>query len=399
MPDKELKKQQDREHRNIFQRNSKYFTICVYALFEVVIATILIYLVVNWSKTKQMIAEIISILSPFFIGFFIAYVLNPLVKRINLLFQKKSIRDKISDKAKHLLSVLLSYLIGFGIIIVIMIYIVPQFGKSIEDLTSKSTEMYNAIIKFLNDIQKKYPDINLAFVQNKVSEFKPRLIDFGTNIVTNAFPLIFDISMSIVKSVINIILAIVISVYILLDKKLLIRNAKRLMYSILPKKKADYFCSTASKCNTIFSGFIFGKLIDSLIIGFLCFILMTILRLPYAVLLGTFVGITNMIPYFGPFIGAVPGLVIFLLLDPVQAIIFGILVFVLQQFDGLYLGPKILGESTGLKPIWVIFAITVGGAYFGVIGMFLGVPVVAVIAFLLDEFMHRQLKKRNIKNL
>ena len=399
MSEKQSKPQKEREQKNIFERNSKYFTVCVYALFEIVIATVLIYLVVNWPKTKQTIAEVINILSPFFMGFFIAYVLNPLVKRLNFLLQHKRIKYKLNNKARLALSILLSYIIAFGIIVVIMIYIVPQFIKSIQDLTGQTTAMYDAVFDFLNDIQSKHPDLNLALIEEKINDFKPKLLDFGTNIVTNAFPLIFDISMSIVKSVINLLLAIVISVYILIDKKLLIYNIKRLLYSILPKKKANYFCSTASKCNTIFSGFIFGKLIDSMIIGFLCFIFMVILRLPYAVLLSTIVGITNMIPYFGPFIGAVPGLVIYLLLDPIKAVIFGVLIFVLQQFDGLYLGPKILGESTGLKPIWVIFAITVGGAYFGVIGMFLGVPVVAVIAFLLDEFMHRQLNKRNIKDL
>lgn len=396
MPDNKSKPPRDREKRNIFETNSKYFTICIYSLFVIFIGTVLIYSILNWAKTKQTVSNVIHVLSPFFIGFFIAYVLNPLVKRLDRLSEKTFIKKKLKDSYRHALSILFSYIIAMSIIVVIMIYIVPQFVTSIQDLTDRVPDMYNAAYEYLNGFQERYPNLDVAFVQEKINELKPRLLDFGTNMVTNGIPLIFNISVSILKTLINIILALVISAYILIDKELLIKNAKRFVYSLLSKENANYLCTTTAKCNAIFSGFIFGKLIDSLIIGIICFVLMSILRLPYAVLLSTIVGITNMIPYFGPFIGAVPGIVIFLLLDPVQAIIFGVLIFVLQQFDGLYLGPKILGESTGLKPIWVIFAITVGGAYFGVLGMFLGVPIVAVIAFLLDEFMNRRLKKRNI---
>lgn len=396
MSENQPKAPRDKDKRNIFETNSKYFTICIYSLFVIFIGTVLIYCIMNWEETRQTVSNVIHVLSPFFIGFFIAYVLNPLVKRLDRLFEKRIKKKRLSDSLRHALSILLSYIIALGIIVVIMIYIVPQFATSVQDLTERVPDMYNAAYDYLNGFQERYPNLDVAYIQEKINELKPRLLDFGTNMVTNGIPLIFNISMSILKTLINIILSLVISAYILIDKELLKSNAKRLVYAILSKDNAKYFCSTTAKCNAIFSGFIFGKLIDSLIIGLICFVLMSILRLPYAVLLSTIVGITNMIPYFGPFIGAIPGIVIYLLLDPLQAIIFGVLIFILQQFDGLYLGPKILGESTGLKPIWVIFAITVGGAYFGVLGMFLGVPIVAVIAFLLNEFMNRRLKKKNI---
>lgn len=390
----------NKEKRNVFETNSKYFTICVYTLCVIAIGTVLIYAIVNWSKTKETISNVITVLSPFFAGFFIAYVLNPLVLALDKLFSKITIKKKqMKTNLRRGLAILSSYIIALGIVIVIMIYIVPQFLNSIQDLTDRVPDMYNAAYDYLNGFQERYPNLDVEFVQEKINELKPRLIDFGTNMVTNAFPLLFDLSVSIVKSVINLLLALVISAYILIDKHMLKRNIRRFIYSLFNKVTSEYICSTAQKCNFIFSGFIFGKLIDSIIIGILCFIIMVIIRLPYAVLLSTIVGITNMIPYFGPFIGAVPGVVIYLLLDPIKAIIFAIMILVLQQFDGLYLGPKILGESTGLKPIWVIFAITVGGAYFGVLGMFLGVPIVAVFAFLLNEFIDRKLAKKNITEI
>ena len=153
------------------------------------------------------------------------------------------------------------------------------------------------------------------------------------------------------------------------------------------------------ECNNIFGAFLISKAIDSLIIGCICCVAMNIIGLPYAVLLSVIVGITNMIPYFGPFIGAVPGILIYLCINWEHAVIFAIMILVLQQFDGLILGPRLLGQSTGLSPIWVIFAITVGGAYFGVIGMFIGVPVVAVIAFLINKLISSRLRGKKIKAL
>ena len=137
-------------------------------------------------------------------------------------------------------------------------------------------------------------------------------------------------------------------------------------------------------------------MIDSLIIGILCLIIMSILRLPYALLMSVIVGITNMIPYFGPFIGAIPGVVMFLFINPKLSLIFAIMILVLQQFDGLYLGPKILGDLTGIKPLWVIFGVTVGGALFGVMGMFLGVPTVAVLSYLLGLILDKKLKGKGL---
>ena len=184
--------------------------------------------------------------------------------------------------------------------------------------------------------------------------------------------------------------------YMLIDKPHLINNAKKLVYVLFGTDKGDRIVTTAGECNKIFGDFIIGKMIDSLIIGVLCWIAMTVLNIPYALVISVIVGITNMIPYFGPFIGAIPGVVLLIIVDIKFAVIFGILIFILQQFDGLYLGPKILGESTGLRPIWIIFAITVGGWLAGVVGMFLGVPVVAVISFLIDRSLKLRIKKKNI---
>ena len=203
--------------------------------------------------------------------------------------------------------------------------------------------------------------------------------------------------MSIISWIINIILAFVISCYLMSSKHRIIHGMKRIIYALFDQETAYKVIFTIKECNHIFGQYIIGKALDSLIIGIICFVLMCILHLQYALLISIIVGITNMIPYFGPFIGAIPGLIILLIISPKQALIFLILIFLLQQFDGTILGPKILGDSTGLSPIWIIFAITVGGATGGVVGMFLGVPVIAVLVYLMNHIFDYMLYKKHLK--
>ena len=196
--------------------------------------------------------------------------------------------------------------------------------------------------------------------------------------------------------VISFIISIMVSVYMISDHKNLFYQGKRLIYAILPYKPANTLRNVLRESGRIFTSFIFGKALDSLIIGIICFIAMVIFRFPYAVLISVVVGITNMIPYFGPYIGGAVGFLFILIVSPFKALLFALLILVIQQFDGLYLGPKILGDKTGLKPLWVIFSITVGGSLFGVLGMFLGVPCVAVLGYILNQVVTHFLGKKNI---
>lgn len=278
-------------------------------------------------------------------------------------------------------------------------FVIPQIGDSIAELTGNIPVVYNKIIKFLADLHKKYPEIDTDYISERLNEMVPNLIKYGTNVVGNVIPMVFSVSVSIVKVVINILLALIISMYMIVEREKFKYQGKRLVYSIFSEKKGDTICKTFGECNDIFSAFLISKAIDSLIIGCLCFVIMNVLHLPYTVLISVIVGITNMIPYFGPFIGAVPGTLIYLCTSPKDALIFVIMIFVLQQFDGLILGPRLLGQSTGLSPIWVIFGITVGGAYFGVVGMFIGVPVVAVFAFLLNKIISYRLRGKKVEAL
>ncbi len=379
-----------------FHPNSNFFTICVYGLVFVTLATLIIMAIVNWGKLVGFLQSVLSALTPFVIAFFIAYILNPLVKRFERLLGKRLMKNR-SGKARKITAIAITYMLVLACFSIVILYITPELINSAKDLDNSYKkinlkDVEKTINNFLSGFSNTFPGLNMEIIENKVNDMIPKLFNYGTD----AISYVLSLSVSVVRIIINFLLAFVISCYMLADKHSLKYNIKRLTYCILPKKTASSFIQTLKECNIIFSKFIVGKSIDSLIIGLICFVAMTILRLDYAVLLSIIVGVTNMIPYFGPFIGAIPGVLIYLFLNPIQALIFAIMILVLQQFDGLYLGPKILGESTGLTPLWVIFGITLGGAYAGVLGMFLGVPFVAVFAYLANKILNNHLKKKGV---
>ena len=369
----------ERETVGWFNFDKKYLKVCLYALFVIFWGAIIFIMLQNWSATKAFVMNFCKVLSPFFVAVIIAYFVSPLFEKIYGLFERH-VEGKKCQKSVRMLSLFISYVLLIGFITIAFVFVIPQIGDSIAELTGNIPVVYNKIIKFLADLHEKYPEIDTDYISERLNEMVPNLIKYGTNVVGNVIPMVFSVSVSIVKVVINILLALIISMYMIVEREKFKYQGKRLVYSI-------------------FSAFLISKAIDSLIIGCLCFVIMNVLRLPYTVLISVIVGITNMIPYFGPFIGAVPGTLIYLCTSPKDALIFVIMIFVLQQFDGLILGPRLLGQSTGLSPIWVIFGITVGGAYFGVVGMFIGVPVVAVFAFLLNKIISYRLRGKKVEAL
>lgn len=381
-----------------FKKNDKYFTISVYALVVILLAAIGIKIIVSWSDTQKFVSTLIGVLTPFLLGFFIAYIINPLAKFINQSILRKLFRIK-NRTVRKVISILLSYIIVFGMIATIIFYIIPQIADTLTQISTfieSAQTGYNRLIAQIRLIEEKNPSWDFQAIYDFIEKIPSVVSEFITKQLPQIVPAVFSTSVSVITGVIDFFIAVIVSMYMLIDKPHLINNAKKLVYVLFGTDKGDRIVTTAGECNKIFGDFIIGKMIDSLIIGVLCWIAMTVLNIPYALVISVIVGITNMIPYFGPFIGAIPGVVLLIIVDIKFAVIFGILIFILQQFDGLYLGPKILGESTGLRPIWIIFAITVGGWMAGVVGMFLGVPVVAVISFLIDRSLKLRIKKRNI---
>lgn len=362
-----------------------------YIVVLVAIIAIIFLMIANWGVVLAVIGKFLTILMPFILGFFFACFINPLVKRVHSLLNR--IKPGKGAKIKKAFSVIISYVVVIGVITVLLIYIIPQIKASIGELGNTIQGGYQYMITHQKELNEKIPFIGLGGGIEYIKEFAyKKIMSNGSEIL----PYVYHVSSSLLTTSYNVLMGLVISIYIILDMKKLKRSARKVVYALSPKKKEQEVWETMKQCSHIFNGFLIGKMIDSLIIGILCLIAMSILKLPYALLLSLIVCITNMIPYFGPIIGAIPGVMIYLFIDIRYAFIFALMILILQQFDGLYLGPKILGDQTGIKPLWVIFGITVGGAYFGVMGMFLGVPVVAVIMYLLQLFLDKKLKKKNI---
>lgn len=384
--------------KNRFQPNSRYFTIVIYGLMFVLGTILLVRIVGSFNNTVKLLGQALQVIAPFLVGAFIAFILYPLVRFFYRNLFKNTLRMK-SDKLSKWLSILVTYVIAIGVIAILMVFILPQLYTSITDIVDRLPVWYNNLTTIVDNFENRHADlgfIDYNLINEHLTSLYPKIISYLTDTLANLLPYVVNTSMAIVKGVVNLIISIMVSVYMISDHKNIFYQFKKLLYAVFPKQAADTARTICRESTNIFLKFMYGKAIDSVIIGIICFICMNIFKFPYTVLISVIVGITNMIPYFGPYIGGVLGGIIIVIVNPVQVIFFAVMILVIQQFDGLFLGPKILGDSTGLKPLWVIFAIVVGGAMFGVLGMFLGVPTMAVICYILNIVVEHFLKKRNI---
>ncbi len=215
-------------------------------------------------------------------------------------------------------------------------------------------------------------------------------------VVTDALPHVVGYTIQITSGIVRAAIGFIISVYVLYHKERFFAQAKKAMYALMKKERVDSLIRLGHKSNATFSGFIAGQILDALIVGILCFVFMSIFRFPYPMLISVLVAVTNVIPYFGPFIGAIPSILLVLMINPVQAFWFAIFILALQQFDGNVLCPKILGQSIGISAFWVIFALLLAGGIFGFLGMFIGVPIFAIIYTLVRSFIEERLTKKNL---
>ena len=384
--------------KNRFQPNSRYFTIVIYGLMFVLGTILLVRSVGSINNTVKLLGQALQVIAPFLVGAFIAFILYPLVRFFYRNLFKNTLHMK-SDKLSKWLSILVTYVIAIGVIAILMVFILPQLYTSITDIVDRLPVWYNNLTTMVDNFENRHADlgfIDYNLINEHLTSLYPKIISYLTDTLANLLPYVVNTSMAIVKGVVNLIISIMVSVYMISDHKNIFYQFKKLLYAVFPKQAADTARAICRESTNIFLKFMYGKAIDSVIIGIICFVCMNIFKFPYTVLISVIVGITNMIPYFGPYIGGVLGGIIIVIVNPVQVIFFAVMILVIQQFDGLFLGPKILGDSTGLKPLWVIFAIVVGGAMFGVLGMFLGVPTMAVICYILNIVVEHFLKKRNI---
>ena len=359
----------------------------------VVIGILLYFTILNLDKLADVLRQGISLISPFIWGFAFSYILSRPMKYI----EKKwfSFLDKYNNpKLKRGICVITVMAIALLIIGALFAVLIPQLIKSIQQLIENIPYYAVTLEELVKSAMEK-----LWFsdeVMDNLIKSWDKYISEAVTLVSTWAPAVFDFSKRLTVSVANAIIGIVIAVYLLYSKERFFAQLKKFLHAVLPAQKVDSAVELAHSSNKVFSDFITGKLIDSLIIGILCFIGCQILRMPYALLISVIVGVTNVIPFFGPIIGAIPCGFIVLIVDPKKALWFVLFIIALQQFDGNILGPKILGNSIGMSAFWVMFAILVGGGLFGFIGMFIGVPTFAVIYSLVRNAVEKSLKNKGL---
>ena len=375
--------------------------------FCVIAAALLFYFAVrNISVFGNVLGRLITILAPFIWGLVICYLLSPqmrvLEERVFLPLGKRLNRkNKKGGAAKfaRVLSILFSEIVLLLLLAAMVYLIIPQILSSVQMLIQNSGTYADNVSVWLDGLLKDYPELD-----NYVSElFGSFNANVGNWLETKLLPqlgsLITSVSSGVygfARSIYNLIIGIIVSVYLLADKEGFLASVKRLSYAVFSVEAADRLRQGMSFVDKTFMGFLSGKILDSLIIGIICYIVCSVLKMPYTLLVSVIIGVTNIVPFFGPLIGAIPSALIILMVNPSKCLIFVIFIIILQQIDGNIIGPRILGSSTGITGFWVMFAIILGSGLFSFWGMLLGVPVFVVIYTVVQNLVVKKLKRSDL---
>lgn len=380
------------------KKTNNYLRIFLLITYTLVVA----FLLINIKQVAVVVKDVFGVFMPFIYGFILAYILSfPYNFFHDRCFKKLGTKRENLKKLKKPLALIISYVLCFGVVGLLVGILIPELTKSItrlvEDIPmymqSIQTSAHEFVImirdQFGYDLydEKTYNEVISLLTGKDAQQVLEKFI-------SDVFPTALNFAEGFTTGIYNWIIGIVVSIYMLSTKEKLCRQSKAMVVAYLPLKTSRKVLQITDLSNKKCGKFIIGKIIDSCIIGLICFVGMSIFKFDYALLISVVVGVTNVIPFFGPFIGAIPSAFLLLLIDPMQCFWFVIFIIVLQQFDGNILGPKILGDTVGISGFWILFSVIVGGGLFGVIGMLLGVPVFAVIYTLIDDSVTKRLKEK-----
>ncbi|MDE6762966.1 MAG: AI-2E family transporter [Oscillospiraceae bacterium] len=380
--------------------NRKYNTIAAYCVFTFAICLALVLVCICFPTISGYIKAFFKVIAPVTWGVVIAYICNPIMKFFERILTKLLCKKKPHPKLCRYISVFVSMFLLIAVIVLLLSLVIIQVRDSLMEILYNIPAYISQLESLATKLLGDYPEIVNA-LEAQLETIQPKLIEFANNII----PRLGDLSIKLKDGAIDFVLALkdfiigfIVAIYLLISKETFIAQARKVLYALFPKNVGKNILRVSARANATLSGFLSGKLLDSFIIGTACLIVMQIFSWDFAVLISVIIGVTNIIPFFGPFFGAVPSALLLLMAAPKQVIPFVIFIIVLQQVDGNIIGPKILGDSTGLSPFWVMFAIFVGGGLFGFAGMLLGVPVFAVVYALFSEFVAYLLKKKRLSH-
>ena len=389
-------------------KNDKYRTYIYWGVTALTVLLLLVaavFVVMRWSLVAALGAKIANILAPVIYGAVFAYLLNPVYNRVQAAVMKMTEKIITQEEGRKRLGGFLGTLASLFLLVAVVVglisMLIPQLINSISGVMETLPASINNLEIWLEKVLADNPDLEQQVMQH-YGAAADYLQNWLTNVVVpNIYRIIGSVSSGVVlvvRAVFDILIGLIVMVYLLNMKEKLLAQAKMIIYGLFPLKIANKVIEEGRYVHQVFGGFIIGKLLDSLIIGLICFVLLGFANMPYVLLVSVIVGVTNVIPFFGPFIGAIPSAFLILLSDPMKCLYFLIFILLLQQFDGNILGPKILGDSTGLSSFWVLFSILLFGGLMGFVGMIIAVPTFAVIYRLVTEFTTWKLGKKALSD-
>lgn len=400
------------------KNNKDYIKWGLTAFFVLLGGFVCYYTIFHVDSLTSTVRRLFAILMPVIDGFILAYLLAPLVNATERVITTPFfalIKKEKKKSLKRFFSIFITDVFVLWALYAFFSVVIPQIANSIRTILEQFPNYINTLSLWISKLLNDNPEF-----QKSVMDFLAQYsMDFTTMINTKVLPqlnsisnvtemlskfsgvinVITSVSMSvysILKEVWNLVIGFIISIYLLASKELFAAQAKKVVYAFVSLKRANRFISNVRFANKTFGGFFIGKILDSIIIGVICFAVTSILKMPFCVLISVIIGVTNIIPFFGPFLGAIPSTLLILFIDPLQALYFVIFVIILQQVDGNIIGPKILGSSTGLSSFWVIFSITFFGGIWGIVGMIVGVPIFAILFAFMKSLIETRLSARNL---
>lgn len=383
----------------LMQKFSRGMTI-----FVVIAACIIFYFaLLRLPAISGVFEKIFQVLKPVIYGLAIAYLLNPIVgfveERLKPLLEKRIAGERRGFAIARGVGIFVAVTILILIIVALFNMMIPELYGSIRDMVLTVPSQLNQLVDKIMEMNSQ--DSTLSQLLNNILKEATDYVQtwMRSDLLNQINVVMSNLTVgviNVVSEILNAIIGLIISIYVLFSKEKFSSQCKKGVYALFKPSHANMLLHLTIKSNEIFGGFIIGKIIDSVIIGVLCFVGLSLLKMPYTLLVSVIVGVTNVIPFFGPYIGAIPSAILIMLTDPKMGIYFIIFVLVLQQLDGNVIGPKILGDSTGLSAFWVVFAILLGGGLFGVIGMILGVPTFAVIYYIINMLVNHRLEKKKL---
>ena len=373
--------------------NRKYTTVAVYS-FIVIACSIVFYLISSQVKVfSSKISDFIAILYPFIIGFAIAYLLNFILKFIENRIISEKMKGKSPAKVRAI-SMIITYFVAGTLCYLFVHFVWPELLESIIGL-------FNDIPNYVNNatvmINKLIEEFNLTPASMEILESKwKEITDFIMNFMTDIIPVIGNTIMVVISSLWNIVLGVIVSIYLLKDKEKFFAISKKITYAIFNREHSYKILELTHRANKIFGKFLGGKILDSFIIAIITFVVLTIFKMPYTLLVTVIVGVTNVIPFFGPFFGAIPSVILVRFVSPIKAFWLLIIILIIQQLDGNVIGPKILGDSIGVSAFWILFALLIAGKFLGLVGMLLGVPLFAFVYSIIKDITEERLDKKGL---